>query len=207
MRRPAVRRIRTSVVIAGCLLLVSWAFAQEPSAAVDSDAMSPLSTPLAYVAPMPVFAPMFLAAPAPMDPVAGAPTSIAGTRILGVIPDYQTVTETNGHALPLTTKEKWALALKESIDPFNIGNAAMTAGFSQKGNQTPKYGEGWSAYGKRFGAAIGDFSTQNIFSAGVLATVLHQDPRYFRKGPVEGIPVPHILLTEPRSHLPHRFRP
>ena len=33
------------------------------------------------------------------------------------------------------------------------------------------------------GAAVADMTTQNFFSVGVLACVLHQDPRYFRKGP------------------------
>src|SRR5262252_8285539 len=64
----------------------------------------------------------------------------------------------------------------------------MTAAFSQRDNQTPRYGEGWENYGKRFGAAAADFGTQSLLSAGVFATLLHQDPRYFRKGPSAGIP-------------------
>jgi hypothetical protein len=99
------------------------------------------------------------------------------------------VTETHGTiAPPLTNKQKWTLALKETVDPFNIVNAVVGAGFSQMGNQTPKYGEGGRAFGERFGAAFADFGTQNFFSAGVLATVLHQDPRYFRKGPEAKVP-------------------
>jgi len=108
-------------------------------------------------------------------------------RILGVLPDFQTITEQGTKAAPLTRKQKWTLAWKETADPFNILSAAMGAGFSQAGNQTPKYGHGVPAYGERFGAAIGDFATQNVFSAGVLAGLLHQDPRYFRKGPGTGI--------------------
>ena len=103
-------------------------------------------------------------------------------RIAGVIPDYQTVRESSGHIAPLTTKQKWDLAWKESIDPFNIASAAMTAGFAQMGNQTPSYGDGATAYAKRFGAAQADFDTQNVLSAGVFANLLHQDPRYFRRG-------------------------
>src|SRR6185369_14942843 len=57
-------------------------------------------------------------------------------RIMGVIPDYQTVTETpGGRAIPLTGKQKWSLALKETVDPFNLVNAVIGAAFSQKGNQ------------------------------------------------------------------------
>jgi len=125
--------------------------------------------------------------PAPAPTIVSVPLNEA--RILGVIPDYQTVTETASvKVAPLSNKEKWWLGVKESIDPFNAASAVLAAGFSQKGNQTPKYGEGWSSYGQRVGAALADFSTQNLFSAGVLACALHQDPRYFRKGPGTKIP-------------------
>ena len=122
-------------------------------------------------------------------PVGPAPavTPFNADRIMGVIPDFQTVRDPNAAFVPLTPKQKWRLAFKENVDPFNIASAAMAAGFSQMGNQTPKYGEGGPAYGKRFGAALADFGTQNIFSAGLLANVLHQDPRYYRKGPGTGV--------------------
>lgn len=100
-----------------------------------------------------------------------------------VIPDYQTVEDSSQRVAAMTPSEKWYLAWKETIDPFNIATASLTAAFSQRGDQTPQYGEGWPNYGRRFGAAIGDFGTQNLFSAGLFAVLLHQDPRYFRKGP------------------------
>ena len=132
--------------------------------------------------------------PDPVVPVLGVSPLIAvipaqvaaplnSARIMGVIPDFQTVSDPNAAFVPLTAKQKWILAFKENTDPFNIAGAAMAAGFSQRGNQTPKYGEGGAAYGKRVAAALADFGTQNIFSAGLLANVLHQDPRYYRKGP------------------------
>jgi hypothetical protein len=121
-------------------------------------------------------------------PVSGAVAApLNESRIFGVIPDYQTVTDSTGSVKPLTPRQKWTLALKETVDPFNVLNAAMGAAFSQRGNQTPKYGEGDAAYARRFGAALADFGTQNFFSAGVLATLLHQDPRYYRKGPGSGV--------------------
>jgi hypothetical protein len=115
-------------------------------------------------------------------------------RILGVMPDYQTVRDTSRPVAPLTSKEKWLLAWKETVDPFNIATAFMTAAESQAGNQTPKFGEGGANYGRRVGAALADFGTQNFFSAGVLANVFHQDPRYFRKGPQSRF-LPRILYA------------
>ncbi|HEV3201365.1 MAG TPA: hypothetical protein VGZ73_25875 [Bryobacteraceae bacterium] len=147
-------------------------FGQLYGASADSPGASPAAADSAPVLPAPI------------------PEPFNEERILGVIPDYQTVTETTrtGTVAPLTRKQKWTLAVKETIDPFNLMNAVVGAGFSQMGNQTPKYGEGGPAFGERFGAAFADFGTQNFLSAGVFATLLHQDPRYFRKGPQAKVP-------------------
>jgi hypothetical protein len=115
-------------------------------------------------------------------------------RILGLIPDYQTVNDATPATPPLTPKQKWQFFLAESRDPFNIAAAAFSAGLSQLDNQTPKYGEGGVAYGERFGAALGDFTSQNLFSDAILACMLHQDPRYFREGP-KGRILPRIAYS------------
>jgi hypothetical protein len=135
--------------------------------------------------------------PGPTLPVAPASNPFNEDRILKVIPDYQTVRDSRVQVPPLTAKEKWVLAWKETVDPFNIATGFMTAAMSQAGNETPKYGEGGWAYAKRVGAALGDNGTQNFFSAGVLANILHQDPRYFRDGPQHGI-VHRILYSVSR---------
>ncbi len=157
---PKLRWLGGTTVLA-CFLSVTNLPAQEPA---DS-AVAAMG-----IAPAPVIA---LPAAAPFNE----------KRILGVMPDYQTITDPHGVAPPLTHRQKWTLALKETVDPFNIVNAAMGAAFSQDGNQTPKYGEGGEAYFERVGAAWADLATQNLFSAGVYANLLHEDPRYFRKGP------------------------
>ena len=137
----------------------------------------------------------------PAAPV--APTSgLNSHRILGVIPDYQTVDARV--TTPLTVRQKWELALRETVDPFNIVSAGIGAAFSQDGNQTPKYGEGRVAFGKRFGAALADMTTQNVFSAGVLATVLHQDPRYFRMGPEGGRIPKRVIYSLSRLFIARR---
>jgi hypothetical protein len=159
------------------VLAVSLAAASGEQSPVlrDSD-----ESPLAALPPDPATAAIAVSPAAAVNPQ-------NGNRIMGVIPDFQTVRDPKAAFVPLTPKQKWSLAFRENVDPFNIASAAMAAGFSQMDNQTPKYGEGASAYGKRFGAALADFGTQNIFSAGLLANVLHQDPRYYRKGPGTGV--------------------
>ena len=173
---------RTRFVVA--LAVTAWlesgfgAFAQEtPLAPTDSAA--------AEIAPA---------------PVAAISVPLNEERIFKVIPDYQTVGDTSRPVKPLTASQKWRLGLRETVDPFNIASAAMTAAFSQHDNQTPRYGEGWSNYGKRFGAAVADFGLQNFFSAGVFATVLHQDPRYFRKASGAGI-LPRVVYSVTRLFI------
>jgi len=108
-------------------------------------------------------------------------------RILGVIPNYQTVSDPEAPFVPLTVKEKWSLFAKESLDPFNGASALMGAALSQRGNANPRYGNGAKGYSQRVGAAMADLSAQNLFSAAVLASALHQDPRYYRMGPRKGL--------------------
>lgn len=107
-------------------------------------------------------------------------------RLVGVLPDFATVQPSESDA-PLTFKQKWDLAIKGTIDPYNLVNSVLTAAFAQDGNQTPKYGEGGVAFTQRFGAAVADGATQSILGGVVFAQMLHQDPRYFRLGPGVGI--------------------
>jgi len=120
-------------------------------------------------------------------PPADAPGSAGDERILGIIPNYQTVNDPNAKVSPLTVKEKWKLFAKSTFDPFTGAGALIGSAFAQSGNGDPKYGRGGAAYAERFGAAVGDVTTQNLFSGAILAPLLHQDPRYFRKGPQAGI--------------------
>ena len=121
-------------------------------------------------------------------PAAGGPVSVPlnSERIFKVIPDYQTVQDSNRNIAPLTTRDKWNLAWKETVDPFNFANAAVGAAWSQLNNSMPRYGRNGAALGERFGAALADFSSQNFLATGLFASVLHEDPRYFRKGPSAG---------------------
>jgi hypothetical protein len=80
-------------------------------------------------------------------------------------------------------KQKFQLFLRETVDPFTILSGAAGAALSQADNDNPKYGRGGGPYAERFGAAVADITTQNFFSDAVLSSLLHEDPRYFRRGP------------------------
>lgn len=169
-RLPGPAGLGTVLILAGAFPFAAFLRAQAMESTADASPVVPL-TSAAPVIPSPSADPLPVASP------------LKNQRILGVIPDFQTVRDPNAPVVPLTVGQKFMLAYKETADPFNLANAMMTAGFSQMADETPKYGHGSAAYGERFAAAVADCGTQNFFSAGLLASVLHQDPRYFRKGP------------------------
>jgi hypothetical protein len=101
-------------------------------------------------------------------------------RMLGVVPMFA-VTDRQD-ARPLTSAEKFHLWAKAAFDPFTGAALVMQAGMSQWQNEFPEYGQGAAGYGKRFGASLADNVSSGFFSDAVYASVLKEDPRYFRVG-------------------------
>jgi Carboxypeptidase regulatory-like domain len=100
-------------------------------------------------------------------------------RVLGIIPNFYVSYDPD--AEPLSTKLKFALALKVSIDPVTIAGVALISGAKQAAN-TPHYRQGFEGYGERFGATGADGFTDIMIGGAILPSLLHQDPRYFYKG-------------------------
>lgn len=100
-------------------------------------------------------------------------------RVFGIIPNFYVVYDHN--PAPLTTKLKFHLALKTSSDVFTLTGIGVLAAINQAGD-TPNYGQGWGAYGKRVGAAAGDGFSDIMLGGAILPSLLHQDPRYYYQG-------------------------
>jgi len=101
-------------------------------------------------------------------------------RVLGVIPNFYV--SYDHHAVPLTSRQKFELAWKTVIDPVNFGITGVIAGIQQADNDFSGYGQGAAGYGRRYGAAYGDFLTGTYIGSAILPSLLKQDPRYFYKG-------------------------
>ena len=101
-------------------------------------------------------------------------------RVLGSIPNFYAMYDSQ-NAVPLTTKLKFQLAMRVSVDPVTAMGVAFMAGVRQaKG--TPNYVQGAKGYGQRVGAeAAGGFS-DIVIGGAILPSLLHQDPRYFYQG-------------------------
>jgi hypothetical protein len=101
-------------------------------------------------------------------------------RVLGVFPNFYASYIWN--AAPLSTGQKFSLALKTTVDPISLAIPAVIAGVEQSQNGFSGYGQGVQGFSKRFGATSADSAISIMITDAILPTVLRQDPRYFYKG-------------------------
>jgi hypothetical protein len=101
-------------------------------------------------------------------------------RVLGVLPNFYVNYDRN--PVPLTTRQKYALAWRSNIDPFTFLLNGAFAGIEQADNTFAGYGQGMQGYGKRFGANYADTFISTEIGGAILPSIFKQDPRYFYKG-------------------------
>jgi hypothetical protein len=88
----------------------------------------------------------------------------------------------DSNPVPLTAKQKFKLAWRSNVDPFNW---LMNAGFSgaqQATNSFKGYGQGMQGFGKRMGANTADNFFAVMIGGAIFPSLFRQDPRYFYKG-------------------------
>ena len=102
-------------------------------------------------------------------------------RILGIIPNYRTSPSLTVYK-PITPSEKFRIATQDSFDRGTVVLAAAFAGQGQLTSANPSFGQGVAGYSRYFGTAYADFVIGNYMTEAIYPAVLHQDPRYFRRG-------------------------
>src|SRR5712692_5307785 len=108
-------------------------------------------------------------------------TGTVNDRIFEVLPNYGTVE--NANALPpISSGQKFRLATAGVFDwaayPFN----GLLSAIDQAKDEPKSWGQGWGAYGKRFGASFADNSIGTYMTTAVFPSLLHEDPRYYQLG-------------------------
>jgi hypothetical protein len=101
-------------------------------------------------------------------------------RVLGVVPNFYV--SYDHHAVPLSSRQKFELAWKTTVDPISFGLTGVIAGIQQAQNDFSGYGQGAQGYAKRFGASYATFVASTYIGGAILPSLLKQDPRYFYKG-------------------------
>jgi hypothetical protein len=101
-------------------------------------------------------------------------------RVFGVIPNFYVTYVPD--AVPLTSKQKFRLAWRSTVDPVTFALTGAVAGVQQAQNDFNGYGQGAAGYGRRYGAAYGNVVAGTFIGGAILPSLLKQDPRYFYKG-------------------------
>jgi hypothetical protein len=87
---------------------------------------------------------------------------------------------------PPSVSEKWDFFVNETVTPLTLVAGGLDGTASQLTRSAPLYGKHFwvkGAFPKRFGATVGDATSQNFFADFLLASAFHEDTRYVRKGP------------------------
>jgi hypothetical protein len=106
-------------------------------------------------------------------------------RIFGIIPNYRTSPSLTNYE-PLTPQEKFMIATQDSFDRGTVVLAAAFAGQGQLTNANRSFGQGTAGYARYFGTAYADLVIGDYMTEAIYPTLLHQDPRYFRRGTGSG---------------------
>jgi len=106
-------------------------------------------------------------------------------RLFGIIPNYRTSVLPNPYK-PISAKEKFKIGRDDVFDRGTVVLAAAFAGGSQLSNSDRSFGQGVEGYGHYFITAYADLAIGNMMTESVFPTILHQDPRYFRRGTGSG---------------------
>src|ERR1039458_4236691 len=104
-----------------------------------------------------------------------------GNRVFGVLPNYRTA-DASQEGTVLTARQKLHIASQDSFDYPTVLLAGAFAGLGQGTGQQPSFWQGPKGYAHRLVTNYADQSLGNILTEGVFPSLLHEDPRYFRRG-------------------------
>jgi hypothetical protein len=80
---------------------------------------------------------------------------------------------------PLSSWQKFKLAINNSVALSTIGAAVVGSAYGQAVDHPSGYYQGAEGYGKRFGSGMARSASANMFGTFLLASALHQDPRFY----------------------------
>ena len=102
-------------------------------------------------------------------------------RVLGIVPNFYAVYDAK-NAVPLTTKLKFKLALRVSVDPVTIAGMAAMAAINQAARSAEFRAGGQGLRSTLWRQIAADGLSDILIGGAVLPSLLHQDPTVFLSG-------------------------
>jgi hypothetical protein len=107
-------------------------------------------------------------------------------RIFGIVPNFRTSPSLQEYK-PVASTEKFKIASQDAFDRGTFALAALFAGEAQVTNSNRSFGQGAAGYARYLGASYGDLLIGDYMTEAIYPSLLHQDPRYFRRGTGSGL--------------------
>jgi len=79
----------------------------------------------------------------------------------------------------LSAGQKFQLSVDNSVSVDSFTWALLGSAVGQAADSPTGYGQGWGAYGKRFGSDMARQASSEFFGTFLLASALHEDPRFY----------------------------
>ena len=102
-------------------------------------------------------------------------------RIYGVLANYRTAGYMQKYE-PITAKEKFKIATGDSFSWNIFLLSGAFAGLDQIEDTNPSFHQGLKGYAHYYWTAMIDQALGNYMTEAIFPTLLHEDPRYFRRG-------------------------
>jgi hypothetical protein len=102
-------------------------------------------------------------------------------RIMGVLPNF-TAVDSNTRLPRLSTREKFAMAMHDSVDYSSFLIVAALAGKGLYSNSIPSLGHGPAGFGHYYWRQFTDQVSGTFFTEAIFPTITHEDPRYYTLG-------------------------
>ena len=103
-------------------------------------------------------------------------------RGLFLFSGYGTVYDPHTPVPPLAQRQKFELAFRRTVNSSTFLRAGFVAGFDEAASVGPSYGDGAHAFWQLYGYNVAGLASNELFTDGLLPSLFHQDPRFFRKG-------------------------
>jgi hypothetical protein len=115
------------------------------------------------------------------DPSNNAVPPSEAKRIFWIIPNFRTAPLPIPYK-PITPSEKFHIATLDSFDRGTIALGALFGAEAQLTRSNPSFGNGVPAYAHYFATSYADYVIGDYMTEAIFPVMLHQDPRYFRRG-------------------------
>jgi hypothetical protein len=116
------------------------------------------------------------------NPDAVSPNGAQQTkRVLGIVPNFRSVSA-DVKLPPMSPKEKFIVAGKDTFDYSALFIAGIQAGFAMNSKSYPEFGQGLKGYGQYYWHTLADTASENFFVGGIGPVVFKQDNRFYTLG-------------------------